>query len=365
MAEQKPIEGEVLPAEKPAEKPTEEPEFAEEQEGFGAQVDEFLRELNLSRKHIWLGLGCVVLAALLIFGGFKGYEYYSNRKQTKPVEPAPQQKEEKPMQKEETGMLSTVLIGHIPNLQKMPLATGIASTLLIGQEFEGSTTLAGYILLLRRLQNAYETDIQESLSKATDRAARFESHLALLNRLHEDALKALQSIRNEEDVIRKQFEPQSKKQESSDINFFEQVGSLNPETSQKILNDFISASREVVSLRAKFKALQKIQRLYEIAVPRAERRMRDIVLNREALITGIKVYDVSGSDLKLVQPVQGEDIPEEERLGSPGPAYPLIPVEPSQLKGLGGKDFISEPGGGLKFEELRAGEKDFITKPQQ
>ncbi len=111
-------------------------------------------------------------------------------------------------------------------------------------------------------------------------------------------------IKQELEIIKLQYEPQRMKQEETDVNFFEQLTALNAQTAQDILNDFIDASEQAVALRARFKALQKVQSFYAAALPRLALRIHDIELNKEALIAGIKVYRVQGSDLKMVVPVE-------------------------------------------------------------
>ena len=68
-------------------------------------------------------------------------------------------------------------------------------------------------------------------------------------------------------------------------------------------------------------------------------------LNEEALVSGIKVYDVKGSDLKLIVPINGAG-EESERLSSPSAAFPLIPINPLKAS-PSGRDYITQPGGGF------------------
>lgn len=326
-----------------------EPEFLEEREGFGAKLDEFLQELNLSRKHIVYGIGCLILLIALVFGGIAGFRYYKDRK-TQPTEtpmaPPPAAEAEMPqpeIEKEIPGVPQTAEVGKITPLTEESIGeTGLIAAIHIGTQEALLTRIANYIMTFRRLQNAYGSDINELLDKATDRRSRFRSHLALLRKLHEEGTESLNTIKAELEVIKVSHEPERAKQGQADINFFEQLNALNPQTTEEILYDFIDASQKIAAFRARFKALQKIETFYEEALPKLSNRIRDMELNEEALVSGIKVYDVKGSDLQLILPVSGEPV-EEEKLSSS--AIPLIPTHPSQVKT--DKDFITKPGGGF------------------
>lgn len=346
------LEGEVLtraPKQAPKQEPKQtapapekaaEPEFAEEREGFSAQIDEFLQELNLSRKHLIIGIGCLILLVALIFGGIAGFKYYKKRKGEAPTPPPPTTE----ISGEDTGIPQTGDIGKVRILSPADIGeTGLSSLIGIGTEGASFTRIAGYIMAFRRLQNAYGTDINELLNKATDRRARLRGHLALLRNLQSEGEEYLKTIRAEIEAIKVIYEPERQRQDETDINFFEQLSALNSQTAEDILDEFILVSQRVIAFRARFKALQKIAALYEEALPKMINRIRDIELNEEALVSGIKVYDVKGSDLELILPANGGSVKEEEKLSSP--AIPFLPVHPAKVDT--GKDFITVPGGGF------------------
>lgn len=318
-----------------------EPELLQEKEGFGAQADEFLAELNLSRKHIFYGLGCIVLLVVLVWGGLVGYRYYKNRKTSEAPPPSPSTE----ISKEQTGIPVSTEVGQpVVVTKEMVGETGIDSTIAVGQTEIIKTEIAYYIMTFRRLQNAYETNIDNLLNQSTDRRAKLRSHLAILKKLHTDGTQLLEQMKSQIEKIKQDYEPQRQLQETTDLNFFEQLNALNAQTTEDILDKFVEASKQVVALRAKFKALQKVAAFYEEALPKIAARIRDIELNEEALVSGIKVYDVKGSDLKLIVPIANGGVPDSERLSSP--AFPLIPVNPADIK-PSGRDFITQPGGGF------------------
>ena len=52
--------------------------------------------------------------------------------------------------------------------------------------------------------------------------------------------------------------------------------------------------------KARYKAIGNMTHMYGQILRKMRVRIRDIELNREALITGVKVFDVKGSDLELI-----------------------------------------------------------------
>ncbi|MEK9132613.1 MAG: hypothetical protein AAB606_02825 [Patescibacteria group bacterium] len=311
-------------------------ETLEEEPGLASQFEDFLRELNLTPGSIFKFVGCIILLVALGIGGFYGYKYYTNRTSS---QIAPQQNKPE-ISNEGTGITTTEKLGSVEEINISAITdTGIASVIAIGQESPETTTLGSYIMTFKRLQNEYGTKVNELLNKATDRRGALQSHLAVLRKLYNDGIDAGQAIQKEIDVIKVQYTPQAKEQEISDANFFEQLNALNPQTSQDLLNGFIRTSRETVALRARFKALQKVQSFYDRGLPKMGARIRDIELNFEPLVTGMKVYDVSGSDLQLIVPVEFGDVPREKLSGTTG--YSFLPVTE-------GADYITQPGGGFQ-----------------
>jgi hypothetical protein len=164
-----------------------------EKEGFGTQLDEFLQELNLSRRHIVYGIGCIVLLVVLIWGGFAGYRFYKNRKKIEEPPPKPPTQ----ISAQETGIPASTQVGQPSVVSAIVGDTGIASTISIGQTELVKTAFAYYIMTFRRLQNAYETNINDLLNQSTDRRARLHSHVAILKKLHADGTELFQKIKDE------------------------------------------------------------------------------------------------------------------------------------------------------------------------
>ena len=58
----------------------------------------------------------------------------------------------------------------------------------------------------------------------------------------------------------------------------------------------------MVDRKAKNLALNKLRIFYEAAVSKLDARIRDLQLNRDALLEGVRVFDVKNSDLQIIFP---------------------------------------------------------------
>lgn len=335
-----PIEGEVISEEKIPVPESENIPISDEEEDEDSlryKIGELFREIGIAPSRIILGCGCIVLLAGLVFGGYKGYKYWKNKQ--------PEIAPEVTVGKTETGIPQSAILGKVPSLGIEKIGrTGLLSVIGLGTEYEGRSDIGRYILTFRKLQNAYEVNVNQLMDQSTDRRSALLGYLSLLKSLQAEATLAAAAVQKSMDEISADFEVKQEKQQEVDANFFEQVTKLQTQISEDLLDEFIVLSKDLADLRARFKALQKIKSFYAQGMPKLENRIRDIDLNTEPLVAGLKVYDVSGSDLKLIVPVAGELIPAEQKLGG-GSAFPLLPIHPAEVKTE--NDFITQPGGGF------------------
>lgn len=66
------------------------------------------------------------------------------------------------------------------------------------------------------------------------------------------------------------------------------------------LNDFVDVSQEQVEIKAQYQSRQKLYELIYNALLYLNARIEDVTLNKEALVKGVQVVDVRGSDLELI-----------------------------------------------------------------
>jgi len=202
----------------------------------------------------------------------------------------------------EQGVETALVTGQdVPKLREPTSA--VSTVFMIGfdeKEFGTNGTINAYMDVLIRLQNAFKTDIHEMLNKAPDREAALELHINELNSVYDEAKETIRLIKEKMDEIKVEFNQVTTLKDQLEKDFFNSMDKLEGNDSDEILNQFIEVSKRYTSLKAQYSALDKTNQLFTIAMKNMEVRIKDIEYNRDALIKGVKVVDIKGSDLDLI-----------------------------------------------------------------
>lgn len=182
----------------------------------------------------------------------------------------------------------------------VPTNTGILASIVIGRKALAETAFEQYVDVLKTLQNIYNTDVQALLDQAVDRREVLANYLQMLKNQRDLAQEKYRVLREEMDNLKVAFNRVSTKKENLEKDFFTTVEKLEASTSEAILKDFIETSQLQVDLKARFNALEKLNGFYESALKRVEVRIKAVELNEEALVKGIKVFEVHGGKLELI-----------------------------------------------------------------
>jgi len=224
---------------------------------------------------------------------------------------------------ESTGVKTSILAGENKAKSKEEFQQGVETALVTGQdvpklrtptssiatvfmigsenkEFQAQDTIGAYMSVLIRLQNAFKTDIHELLSKSPDREQALELHIKDLNTVQNDAKETVQQIKEKMDEIKVEYNQVGTLKDQLEKDFFNSMDSLEGTDANDILNQFIDVSKRYTVLKAQYSALDKTNQLFQVAVKNMETRIKDIEYNRAALIKGVKVVDIKGSDLELI-----------------------------------------------------------------
>ncbi|MFC1810237.1 hypothetical protein ACFLZH_01950 [Patescibacteria group bacterium] len=160
--------------------------------------------------------------------------------------------------------------------------------------------IATYMSVLTTLQNSFATDIHQLLDNSANRSQALEVHLNELNTALKDANDAFEEVNEQKDKVKVLYNEVTTKKNKLEKEFFDSMEKLESTNSNLILEDFINASQSQIELKAEFNALSKISGLFETAMKNMDARIKDIELNKSALVKGVKVIDIKGSDLDLI-----------------------------------------------------------------
>ncbi len=295
----------------------------ENEDGEGS-LAHFFQSLNLDAKKIF---GCLIAFAvilLLIFGlvmGGKALMKVLNEK--KNAAPAEEQSEVVPpvsepvvdevVEKEEeeatspdksgsaldVSIESGVYVGS-ESLKDVPRAQGHSSDLT--QLTQSEENVAVYIETLGSIRNLYETDVNDLMNRSRDRNATYTELLSSMKQVLETARKYIPEITARKTELETVFNELAVKKQAEEDLYFENLTENRAMATSKNLSNFIALAEKSVDIRARFRALDKIGDYMQRYTDALDTRIRDVELNREALIRGVRVYDVEGSDIRLIIP---------------------------------------------------------------
>lgn len=162
--------------------------------------------------------------------------------------------------------------------------------------------IIAYVNVLSRIRVLYETDIQAMLNRSTDRNRALNDFISSMKSVASDARKSLGEIAQRKLTLQSEFDSVTAAKQLQEEQYFANLSANNPrETSQNLAN-FTELARQSVDIRARYRALSKIEEYMNRYAAAVETRIRDTEFNREALIKGVKVIDVEGSDIDLIIP---------------------------------------------------------------
>lgn len=295
-----PVEGEIV--EEPLPPESEELQALAMEGSFVDRLEKLLHEANLTPRHLKFCCLGVVLVALIIVAGwflvprllslFEGEEL-----PTQPLPPEPL----------DTGgwVDPSVFIGLLLGnpQQILPGDTGVSSGILIGEEEKLAydfSQIQRFTADLEQLYRLYQSDVRAMLDTSNNRTVTLNQYLVDLRALYNHNFANYGEIGRIKDAFGARFNTLQPQKEASEVEFFTQVRGFNGAAAEKELLHFIELSQKQVDDKAKYFAFSKLESMYEVILPPFKKRIEDIELNREALLSGVQVVDVQGSDLNLI-----------------------------------------------------------------
>ncbi len=275
-------------------------ELFDEEEGG---LRDLLAEAKLSPKHLRFCCGVVfvfVLIGGLVFGGIKFLDFLNSRPDKIPTE---------------TEEVVTEPVEDVSN--SVDLDPTLEGSLLVGEE---TTTTDGSTAFLEdlgetngavdsftekaldfiALYQAMKVDVNELLDGSKDRAEALDDYKDQLTQLYRLGQENQEKLISENEDLADEYTEVELVKDSYEEAFFEQLQNLNAKSADVALSHFVERAQEVVALRAEYRARQKLVEYYELVLPLAELRLKDMELNEEALLKDVQVVEVEGSDINLI-----------------------------------------------------------------
>ena len=286
-------------------------------------IQDFLQKANIDSKKV---MGCIVVFFVmiviiigLIFGGKALYGFLTaDRMDEEEVKEEVQEEmvKEKEVEKESVtkempneindlpegwiapSLFTGLRAGEDAAVENTPHIPGVgeSSTIL------GSENLVVYVTTLKQIRDVYEIDINLFLDSSTDRRGTVNGLISQMKLLHQAAIDAIPQVEMRQLEIQGEFDRVTAEKQVQEDLYFVTLNNNDGIAADRHLNNFIRLARESVDFRARYRALDEVRELLVQYASALDTRIRDVELNREALVKGVRVVDVEGSDIDLIIP---------------------------------------------------------------
>lgn len=298
-----------------------------------------MREAGITKKHIFMVLGAFVFViGVILFFALGGYKIFiSNGKQgeevSEEVEVKPETEvkvEAKPEAKEPalkdvtvppsfdqvfglSGLVNSYIFGLefskykiLQGLNVAPVSeggsmVGVEASLAVGKSAEvNKNNITYYTDLLRRIDEARKINLYDYLNKFVDRRKALQDHLGELNQLVLEADTDRNAILQELERLNTEYGAVSAQKDIFEKSFFESMNSYHGEGAYDNLELFIEASQRQIKDKAYYNTLKTLSDMFSAAISALSPRIQDISVNAEALVKGVRVFEVHGSNIDAI-----------------------------------------------------------------
>lgn len=260
---------------------------------------DLLKEANLSKKHVGFCCGGVLvifLLAGLIYGGIKAWDAW----QARPHDTTPTETEtETPTTVSsypDASLEAGIMVGQDTGETDAGTTTGED----LGEAASSGDELTQLIVDFSKMYEASQVDVNQLLDQSTDRSKALAEYEQQLNYLIYVGQQNEERLIGESSALVEDFQKLEDQRDTQENLFFDRLRQLDAYASTAALNSYVAEEQQVIHLRAQYQARQKLLGYYQAILENLQTRATDVSLNEEALIKGIKVVEVEGSDIDLI-----------------------------------------------------------------
>jgi len=160
-----------------------------------------------------------------------------------------------------------------------------------------------YVALVREMENFYSIDIYTFLDQSINRTESLQNFMDSMYSLILEGDTALAEI----DKLLLNFNDDYSKSvaimNSEEALFYTNLNNLLGEEAYVDLQKFIMSSQDSSEFKAYYKAYIKISEKLKNQISILKPRYDDILINKDALIKGLRVFDIPSSDIKTIIPL--------------------------------------------------------------
>jgi len=279
-------------------------DLSPETEEFKKEAWDILEQAGITKKRIVTFL--VIFAVVILFIMFGGLRLFGIGGDG---DEAPSSEGVKIVESDETGIISSYIFGfeYAEPIGGEGLLGGVEAVLDFGEgESEFESRFVYYVDFLRKMDSIYATDIYALIDMSVDRRAALQDHIDEMKAIIAEGDAVYFEIKSRLESFDAEFEVLAIERDDLEVQFFTATNDLMPRDSHEYLLSFIEVSEEAAEIKAYYNAYRMVVDLYIIYLDLLEPRYQDILVNTEALVQGIRVFDVPVSDIEAILPVEEE-----------------------------------------------------------
>ncbi|MBD3360524.1 hypothetical protein GF366_01850 [Candidatus Peregrinibacteria bacterium] len=160
--------------------------------------------------------------------------------------------------------------------------------------------------ILRRMENIYNTDIYALLDMSVDRRKALNVHLSEMLKLIEKGESAYEEIDQAMEAFDSEYEQVVEERDLYEEDFFSYSQEFYGKNAYDSLESFIIFSQKAARIKAYYNAYDILKGMFTSSINALRPRYEDILSNKEAVIKGIRVFDIPASDIEAIIPVEGD-----------------------------------------------------------
>jgi len=184
-------------------------------------------------------------------------------------------------------------------MQETGITSAVYYGLMLDQVYEGNKFIK-YVDFLDQLKNIYLADVYEVLQSAKDRTLKLQEFLQQSKALFVEGNKLRQEIGLQVDELKVSLNSLTPDKTRYETDFFASLEQFKGEKTNSLFQSFVEVSQKQVELKAKVNALNKLLEYYDKILLKLKIRIEAIEQNQDALIGGIRVVNIPGSNIDLV-----------------------------------------------------------------
>lgn len=182
--------------------------------------------------------------------------------------------------------------------------TGISAAIYYGfgkDDLYQKNRFIYYVSYLRRIVFANQVKVADVLNNKQRRDVALDDYTVEIKELFENGNKLRKEINVQIDEFKIAFNSLNGEKDRYETDFFASLAETEGEKADVLLQKFIETSQKQIEVKAKLAALTQLSQNYETLLIKLKLRIEAIEKNRDALISGVTVEDIPGSDIDLTR----------------------------------------------------------------